>query len=81
LENYLAQTREQPYDPAQLQLLAKAVKDLPPHENILIDLFFREGLSAKEVAAILRMSIGAVYIQKSRILAKLKEMLSRANSL
>jgi DNA-directed RNA polymerase specialized sigma24 family protein len=54
---------------------------LPPHEKILIDLFFCEGLSAKVVAAILRLSVGAVYTQKGRILAKLRERLWKASTL
>ena len=65
----------------QCRLLAKAVDSLPPHERILIDLFFREGLPAKDVAAMLRMSVGAVYAQKSRILAKLRATLKKAGSL
>jgi RNA polymerase sigma factor (sigma-70 family) len=81
LETTLAKTPERPSEHEQLQLLAKAVENLPPHEKILIDLFFREGLSAKDVASILRLSIGAVYTQKSRILAKLRETLAKLGPL
>ena len=81
LENHPAETSERPSDTEQSQLLAKAVEDLPPHEKILVDLFFREGLSAKDVASILRLSIGAVYTQKSRIVAKLRERLRKADAL
>jgi RNA polymerase sigma factor (sigma-70 family) len=81
LENLMDETPEQSYDREQFRLLAKAVEDLPPHEKILIDLFFCEGLSAKDVAAILQLSIGAVYAQKSRILAKLRERLRKAGTL
>jgi RNA polymerase sigma-70 factor (ECF subfamily) len=80
LENHPAETQERLLDNEQSQLLAKAVEGLPPREKIVLDLFFREGLPAKEVAAILRMSIGAVYTQKSRILAKLRETLKKAGS-
>ena len=79
LENLSDETPEQSYDREQLQLLGKAVEDLPPQEKILIDLFFREGLSAKDVAAVLRLSVGAVYTQKSRVLAKLRERLRKAS--
>ncbi|HXV83127.1 MAG TPA: sigma-70 family RNA polymerase sigma factor [Candidatus Binatia bacterium] len=81
LEHDPAQALERASDDEQSLVLAKAVEDLPPQEKILIDLFFREGLSAKDVASILRMSIGSVYTQKSRILAKLRERLRKANAL
>ena len=80
-EDHPAEIPERLLENEQLQLLAKAVQDLPARDKIVLDLFFREGLSTKDVAGILRMSVGAVYTQKNRILAKLKEMLSRANSL
>ncbi|HXV80034.1 MAG TPA: sigma-70 family RNA polymerase sigma factor [Candidatus Binatia bacterium] len=80
LEHDPAEALECASDDEQSQLLAKAVEDLPPQEKILIDLFFREGLSAKDVASILRLSIGSVYTQKSRILAKLRERLRKASA-
>ena len=81
LGNLLDATPERSYDADQLQLLNNAVKDLAPHEKIIVDLFFLEGLPAKDVATILRMSVGAVYTQKSRILAKLRERLRKASEL
>jgi RNA polymerase sigma-70 factor (ECF subfamily) len=63
----------------QQQLVAKALATLQPRERILIDLFFRQNLSAQDVASILHISAGAVYTQKSRILAKLREALEKLN--
>jgi RNA polymerase sigma factor (sigma-70 family) len=65
----------------QLQLLAKALATLQPRERILIDLFFRQNLSAQDVASTLHISAGAVYTQKSRILAKLREIIEKTGSL
>ena len=67
-------------DDDQIRLLVRAIEDLAPRERILVELFFRKGLPAEDVAAILRISIGAVYTQKSRILAKLRETLEKAGS-
>jgi RNA polymerase sigma factor (sigma-70 family) len=54
---------------------------LPARERILIKLFFYRNLSASDVASMLHLSVGAVYTQKSRILAKLRETLEKAGSL
>ena len=81
LENHPVEIPERLLENEQLQLLDKAVQDLPPNERIIIDLFFREGISAKDAAGILRISVGAVYTLKSRILAKLRETLEKSRSL
>jgi RNA polymerase sigma-70 factor (ECF subfamily) len=65
----------------QLQLLARVLPELQPRERIIIDLFFRQSLSAPDVASILHLSVGAVYTQKSRILAKLREALQKSGPL
>jgi RNA polymerase sigma factor (sigma-70 family) len=68
-------------DQDQAELMAQAVAELSPREHIVLDLFFRQGLTAEDVAGILRMSVGAVYTQKSRILAKLRETLEKSAAL
>ena len=50
LENHQAEIPERLLENEQLQLLDKAVQDLLPNERIIIDLFFREGISAKDAA-------------------------------
>ena len=62
----------------QERLLNQALQTLSPRDRILINLSFRQGLPPEEVAAILKTSIGAVYTQKSRILAKLREILKKS---
>ncbi|MGE5218153.1 MAG: RNA polymerase sigma factor [Chloroflexota bacterium] len=66
---------------AQFQRVADALAKLHPREQILVDLLFRKNLSAQNVASILNLSVGAVYTQKSRALAKLREILEKSGSL
>ena len=61
--------------------LARALESLTAHERILIKLFYTGISSASDVASMLHLSVGAVYTQKSRILAKLRETLEKAGSL
>jgi RNA polymerase sigma-70 factor, ECF subfamily len=61
----------------QIRLVARAMAELQPRERIIIDLLFRQNLSAPDAASILHLSVGAVYTQKSRILAKLREALEK----
>ena len=77
----LADESENEGSDEQLQLLASVLPELQPGERIIIDLFFRQNLSAPDVASILHLSIGAVYTQKSRILAKLREALTKLDAM
>jgi DNA-directed RNA polymerase specialized sigma24 family protein len=47
LENHSADTQERLLDNEELRLLDEAVQDLPAHERIVLDLFFREGFPPK----------------------------------
>jgi RNA polymerase sigma factor (sigma-70 family) len=62
-------------DEEQERLLNQAIQTLPPRDRILIDLVYRQSLPPEEIAAILKISVNAVYTQKSRILARLREAL------
>ncbi len=57
------------------KLLARALEALSPKDRIFVDLYFRQSLPPEEIASILRVSVSAVYTQKSRILDKLRETL------
>ncbi len=84
LENLLSDGVDEPEDltnDEKFQLLAKAIANLPPSDRIIIGLIFRGNLSAPDVASLLHMSAGAVYTQKSRILAKLREALEKSGPL
>lgn len=77
----------QPDPPASLinreeeKLLSQTLKELPPRDQLLLDLYYRQGLPPEEIAAILKVSVNAVYTQKSRIVAKLRETLGKSTSL
>jgi RNA polymerase sigma factor (sigma-70 family) len=58
--------------------LTVAIKSLSAKERLLVDLHFHQGLSAEEVASILKISAGALYTQKSRLVAKLREALLKS---
>jgi len=85
LEDHVADATQEVRDPGieqdQAKLIFQAIAELSPHDRIFIDLLFRQELPAPDVAAILRISVGAVYTQKSRILAKLRETLEKSRSL
>jgi len=63
------------------RLVAQAIEALSPRDRLFVELCFRRGLPPEETAAILRMSVGTVYTQKSRILAKLREVLEKSRPL
>lgn len=63
------------------RLLLRALDMLSPKDRIFVDLCFCQSLQPEEIASILQLSVGAVYTQKSRILAKLREALEKTGSL
>jgi len=63
------------------EMLLQTLQSLSPRDRIFIDLCFRQGLPPEEIATILRVSVNAVYTQKSRILDKLRETLKKINAL
>lgn len=64
-------------DDEEERLLSQAVQALPPRDRLFVDLHFRQALPPEEVGAILKVSVNAVYTQKSRILDKLRETLKK----
>jgi RNA polymerase sigma factor (sigma-70 family) len=63
------------------EAIARAVGHLAPRERLIIDLCFVRAVPPEEIAAIFRISVSAVYTQKSRILAKLRKILEKAPAL
>ena len=63
------------------RLLAEAMQSLSVRDQLLIELAYRRSLGAEEIAALLKISVGAVYTQKSRVLDKLREILGKTLSL
>ena len=61
--------------------IAEALDRLSPRDRLFVDLHFYRGLPPEEVAAILNVSVAAVYTLKSRVLEKLRETLRKTSSL
>jgi RNA polymerase sigma-70 factor (ECF subfamily) len=61
--------------------LAHAIDDLPPRDRLLIELCFGRGLPPEDIAHMFKVSVGAVYTHKSRLLAKLRAILQKSGSL
>jgi RNA polymerase sigma factor (sigma-70 family) len=59
----------------------EAIQLLPPRDRAILQLCFRENLPPQDIAGILKMSVNAVYTQKSRILDKLRGILEKTSSL
>lgn len=53
-------------------LLARAIQSLPARDRMIIELTYHQALPPQEIAAILKISVGALYTQKSRILDRLR---------
>ncbi|HEX9878806.1 MAG TPA: sigma-70 family RNA polymerase sigma factor [Candidatus Binatia bacterium] len=58
------------------QALARALDGLSPRDRLIVELSYRQGLPAEAIAEILKISVGAFYTQKSRLLGKLREVLA-----
>jgi RNA polymerase sigma factor (sigma-70 family) len=65
-------------DSEEQRSLTVAIESLSAKERLLVELHFRQGLPAEEVASILKISPGTFYTQKSRLVAKLRESLSKS---
>ena len=52
--------------------LNQALKALSARDRLIVELSYRQGLPSEEAATILKISVGAFYTQKSRVLAKLR---------
>jgi RNA polymerase sigma factor (sigma-70 family) len=65
----------------QERLLKQAIQTLSSRDRILLDLCYRQALATEEIAAFLKTSVNAVYAQKSRVLAKIRETLKKSGAL
>ena len=65
----------------QERLLNRAIQTLSPRDRILLDLCYRQALASEQIAALLKISVNAVYAQKSRVLEKIREVLRRSGAL
>ena len=61
--------------------LQNAIELLPPRDRLILQLSFRENLPPQDIAGILKMSVNAIYTQKSRILDKLRDILEETGAM
>ncbi|MFY9622507.1 MAG: sigma-70 family RNA polymerase sigma factor [Pyrinomonadaceae bacterium] len=72
-------TIEEPYqfeDPYRLQLVKDLLKQIDPDEAKIIILFYRYGLTDREIAENLGKSEGAVKMARTRVLEKFRDIIS-----
>jgi RNA polymerase sigma-70 factor (ECF subfamily) len=63
------------------RLLEQGIKTLSPKERVFLDLCYRKGLTAEELAMHLNTSLAAIYTQKSRLLEKIRQTLRKSGSI
>jgi len=68
-------------DNEQASRLSQALEGLPPRDRLFLEFYYHKGVPPEEIAAILKVSVSAVYTQKSRLLAKLREILRNTAAL
>lgn len=61
--------------------LVAALEALTAREQLIIQLHFQQGLDAEETSSLLRISLGAFYTQKSRLLDKLRKVIDKGQPL
>jgi len=85
LASAMTRHRADPAEPLvneqQERLLKQAIQTLSSRDRILLDLCYRQALATEEIAAFLKTSVNAVYAQKSRVLAKIRETLKKSGAL
>ena len=65
----------------QAELVNHVIRSLPARDRILLDLCYRQALATEEIALFLKTSVSAIYAQKSRVLAKIRELLRKSGAL
>lgn len=81
-ENYLSSSEEEDFqnsyiEQETLDLLFRAIDNLPPKYKMLFDLSFEQGLKNAEVAKILSVSESAVKKQKAFLIQRLRDELKK----
>jgi RNA polymerase sigma factor (sigma-70 family) len=85
LANAIARDSPDPAEPLineeQQKLLNQAIQSLSARDRVLLDLCYRQLLASDEVAQLLKISVNAVYAQKSRVLEKIRDVLRKSGAL
>jgi RNA polymerase sigma factor FliA len=59
-------------------ILAESIERLPEKERLVVTLFYYEGLTAKEIAAVMRLSVARISQLHSKAILRLRGRLARA---
>lgn len=63
------------------EILAESIERLPEKERLVVTLFYYEGLTAKEIAAVMRLSVARISQLHSKAILRLRGRLARAKQL
>lgn len=61
-------------DQESLRLLREVMEQLSTKDKLLIELFYMKELPPEEIAQILKISVGALYTRKNRVLEKMRKI-------
>ena len=64
-------------DPGRLAAVRRALRDLPPRDRLILELFHLDGASYREIAPLLKLSFNAVSPALIRAREKLRALLQR----
>ena len=61
-------------DEESLGLLREVIEQLSTKDKLLIELFYLKELPPEEIAQILKISVGALYTRKNRVMGKMRKI-------
>ena len=61
-------------DEESLGLLREVIEQLSTKDKLLIELFYLKELSPEEISQVLRISVGALYTRKNRVMEKMRKI-------
>ena len=69
-----AGVQERVLDEESLGLLRQVIEQLSTKDKLLIELFYLKELPPEEIAQILKISAGALYTRKNRVMEKMRKI-------
>ena len=69
-----AGAQEKVLDEESMDLLREVIEQLSTKDKLLIELFYLKELPPEEIAQILKISVGALYTRKNRVMGKMRKI-------